>query len=460
MMSIQKSGFRSSMIIITLAVLILLPGISFAADDDHGNSINTATKITGNKVRGKLETKGDQDFFYFRARKNKTYYIRTTSKMQLALDMMDSEGNYLGADNGYNGAEKPLLIYLSSSKGDVYIRVMALRHKDRGKYKLTLETLKTSRSTPAARADYAIAYDPDTHNTLMFGGAYGGTYFSDSWAWNGNKWIYFRGNSTGDGLPAARARHCMVYDEKRGVFILFGGRNHDTVFGDTWELNGDDWRKVSGAGPTAREGAAMVWDSENEVVLLFGGKNEETYHSDLWQWDGGKWEEIVPEDSAVAPAVEPSGRAFHGMAYDSNKKTVVVFGGYNDARRALDDTWVWDGTSWYEVADNYWNAKGRRSFGMTYNSEEDYIYLFGGFDGYKRNYDDTRYLQVYTYGTDVSYYWYILWTYYYSGNPKSRSGISLVYDAYRDEMLFFGGWDNGVLYNDTWILRNQEWHEF
>jgi len=48
-------------------------------------------------------------------------------------------------------------------------------------------------------------------------------------------------------LPAARYLPGVAYDVKRDVLVLFGGGDPAgmDLFGDTWELDGTTWRRIS-----------------------------------------------------------------------------------------------------------------------------------------------------------------------------------------------------------------------
>jgi MYXO-CTERM domain-containing protein len=66
----------------------------------------------------------------------------------------------------------------------------------------------------------------------------------------------------------------MVYDSARDTTVLFSGLG--TQFGladqdDTWELHQGTWTQVADAGPVAREQFGMAFDSVRNEVVLFGG---------------------------------------------------------------------------------------------------------------------------------------------------------------------------------------------
>src|SRR5262249_46735064 len=77
---------------------------------------------------------------------------------------------------------------------------------------------------------HAMAYDSDRHVVVMFSWAY-------TSEWNGASWS----NRSSSG-PPGRAYHSMAYDPGRHVTVLFGGSNlAGTFFTDTWEWDGTTW---------------------------------------------------------------------------------------------------------------------------------------------------------------------------------------------------------------------------
>lgn len=164
----------------------------------------------------------------------------------------------------------------------------------------------------------------------------------DIWGWNGRSWTRIR-----DGGPKGRIS-TMSYDSKRHETIIFGGSpaegEPETLYNDTWIWNGQTWRKHTGTNPPARNGHAMTYDSERRVILLFGGwsNNGRVKLGDMWQWDGKDWSEIK------LMGKKPSGRGIAGMAYDPHRKVAVLFGGDGENGK-LKDTWEWDGVKWSEI---------------------------------------------------------------------------------------------------------------
>jgi hypothetical protein len=145
--------------------------------------------------------------------------------------------------------------------------------------------------------------------------------------------------------PGPRFGHEMVYDEARGVTILFGGFGQDGIpKGDTWLWDGEAWQLATTDGPSPRKWAAAAYDSRRAVVVLHGGREGEGRSglslSDTWIWDGHNWTEVRGEG--------PTPRDHHRAAYDKARDRVILFGGWNGESLER-DTWEWDGSQWERV---------------------------------------------------------------------------------------------------------------
>jgi hypothetical protein len=243
---------------------------------------------------------------------------------------------------------------------------------------------------PEARLHTAIAYDSRRDRLVLFGGIKDReTSFGDTWEWNGETW---REVATGDNGPGIRDHHAMVYDEARGVTVLFAGQDDEHDYrGDTWTWNGSKWSQVATDGPPARSTHRLVYDDHSQRVIVSCGWGSDTQFGDTWAWDGTTWTELAGEGPAARGATRlaydakrslvvlfggyvgdaadgqswlrsaagwteadvtgPPARNVHGMAYDAARDRVVLYGGIGADGR-LADTWEWDGTSWVEMTPN------------------------------------------------------------------------------------------------------------
>ncbi len=63
---------------------------------------------------------------------------------------------------------------------------------------------------------------------------------------------------------------------------------------NSWRIHGRgmerNWVEFVVAGPSARGGIpSMAYDTDRKKVVLFGGWNEAGPVSDIWEWDGTRW---------------------------------------------------------------------------------------------------------------------------------------------------------------------------
>jgi hypothetical protein len=221
---------------------------------------------------------------------------------------------------------------------------------------------------PTARCDQAMAFDSNRNLVVIFGG-YNGAFFGDTWEWNGTSWA--NANVTG---PGPRADSFMAFDRSRGFMVLFGGlAQTGAVRGDTWEYNGA-WSQQATTGPPTRWIQRMAYDSDRGVTVMFGGVRPTGLLSDTWEWDGSAWNEVV------IPG--PQARYGHAMAYDPDRQVVVLFGGQfgsDFGEGVLGDTWEYDGSAWTQAPIS--GPSARTFVKMVYDSNRRRMVLFGGYDG-------------------------------------------------------------------------------
>ena len=68
--------------------------------------------------------------------------------------------------------------------------------------------------------------------------------------------------------------------------MLYGGTGDTATYPqDTWIWNGTAWSALTTAGtpPPGRWRGGMAYDSGRDVVVLFGGTTVDTYLQDTWE---------------------------------------------------------------------------------------------------------------------------------------------------------------------------------
>mgnify|MGYP001563435487 CR=1 FL=1 len=159
--------------------------------------------------------------------------------------------------------------------------------------------------------------------------------------------------------PLGRDGHVMAYNTVSGKVILFGGYNTttSTCLNDTWEWDGTNWTQLFPAtSPPPRNLFAMVYDSARQRMVFFGGTNPNitpgTY-DDTWEWDGTNWTKVIS-------ATKLEQRYEQGMAYDSFRQKVVMYGGVGSTWEANYTglpgwqydrlpVWEYDGLNWTPI---------------------------------------------------------------------------------------------------------------
>lgn len=283
----------------------------------------------------------------------------------------------------------------------------------------------------------AMAYDQERAVVLLFGGADERQVLGDLWGWDGKAW----GCLAKDG-PPPRTFPAMAYDEAEKNLILFGGnrvlfgsgQEDNTFLDDMWVWDGRTWQPIQVETPPARAEAGMAYDSRRKRIVLFGGhrsvNGERVRLGDTWEWDGQQWEKVSAEG--------PAPRNGAAMAYDASRQRVVLFGGGG----APDETWEWDGKSWEQNAAAH--TEGRFNSAMAYDASHQALIRYGGWTRAGRvgdtwQYDGARWARL----SDTG--------------PAGRNHTAMVYDSRRGVIVLFGGHDGERVFGDTWEWDGSVW---
>jgi cysteine-rich repeat protein len=360
------------------------------------------------------------------------------------------DGNQLSGDNcSFDCLSREVCGngYLDYAKLEVCDDADSLSHDGCG----TCQPESAAWSTPApttainARMETAMAYDAARGKVVLFGGQWpiAGVYTDQTWTFDGGVWAQLRVAG-----PSARGRATMVYDANRKVIVLFGGRSLATLFDETWEWNGREWKNVTPTGqrPSPREYFALAYDAARKRVVLFGGNssidNSTPPLDDTWEWNGTTWTNVSPATG------NPDRRSGHAMVYDPGRNRIVMFGGCTSAfcvsGTELSDTWEWNGTAWSNVTPTAGSPDPRGKHAMTYDPVAGRVLMYGGFAA---GYLGDAWHWNGTGWDDVS-----------TGAPPGRYGASLAFDLARSRAVLFGG-NNGNFMLETWERSGTAWSE-
>lgn len=199
--------------------------------------------------------------------------------------------------------------------------------------------------SPTERTGQVMDFDSANNVVVLFGGkAPDGTFLSDTWTWNGSAWSQMSTPTS----PDPRTAYGMTFDSNRGVHVLFGGIGPkvpymgnpnilvDTLYSDTWELNGSTWTKKTivtipdGTGP-------LAYDSVRKIVINLGAYTSS--NRSVFEYAGADWKKV----SAVGG---PASVNYLGAAFDAATGAVTVVGPSGSNVNGNLDTWEWNGVAW------------------------------------------------------------------------------------------------------------------
>jgi N-acetylneuraminic acid mutarotase len=254
----------------------------------------------------------------------------------------------------------------------------------------------------------------------------------------------------GGAEPAGRIYHSML-TLNDGSLLMFGGVSRHG-FGpmdlrDTWlyDIDSGSWEKVSNLEPGDVIGAA--YDEQSDKVITLN------YQGETWAFDPSerKWER-------KNPAIGPSGRCGHGIAYDSQSDRTILFGGFactDVTDPLLNDTWSYDYDS--DTWTLYASASApppRIYHSMVYHKAADRILVWGG------RVEDSR---VRTFDLEENVWTALEQDFFPEG---IRAYHSMAFDADSSRMFMFGGLlltepmsFEGKMVNETWTydMSRNEW---
>ncbi len=197
-----------------------------------------------------------------------------------------------------------------------------------------------------------------------------------------------------------------------------------------------DWRPLTPANtPTGRAGHGMAYDTVNDRIVLHGGYDGTQRLADTWVYDGNDWTQVQPLNS-------PGIRVAHPMVYDSIRNRVVLFGGL-DASGVTSDTWEWDGQDWSLMSPAI-SPPARRSHCMVFHPIRGTTVMWGGIDA----------------NADVNDTWEwdgVNWRQINTQNaPPARRASDMAWDPVGGGVLLFSGYQQGP---DTWYFDGVDWRQ-
>ncbi len=309
-------------------------------------------------------------------------------------------------------------------------------------------------SSPKTRRSHSLVYDSVNKRYLLFGGWNGTTRYNDVWELSADdrfgssppQWRKL--NPTGT-PPSARTTHLAFFDATGNRMVIHGGYDgsdkNDTYALDVTTRYSEAWSTLSptGTAPVARSQASGAFKASTRKAYVQGGLvGAGDYRNDLFELDlsttNGSWTQLKAEDASGNP---PS-RADHSMVFDTANNRLLIFGGYDGTNR-LNDLWRWDiaGASFAEVSDG--TPPGVRHMHVAvYDENNSRMIVWGGRNGTaSSNYLSEIWELNTTSGSEA-------WTdrSQAAGDqiPGSRSSAAC-FDTVNKIMVIFGGEDSSLV---------------
>lgn len=303
----------------------------------------------------------------------------------------------------------------------------------------------------------ALVYDTSRTQLVYFAGKNSTDIQADTWTqvdgagWTQQLATVVAGNVSSPGL---RFNHAMAYNPTTHQTVLFGGVNNTTLFGDTWVWTTSWAKQTLTNAPTARYGHEMTGDGYNGgSIVLFGGvgrspigsgkSDNYQYLQDTWVYNAGAW-------TQATSALTPPARAFHTMDY--NTTNVILWGGENSNGTFLNDMWQYNDatTQWTAVSQGATIPSARKGAAMTYDGYNGRLFMFGGLT--QTNGATSLSCQTWVFSGGA---WTLLST---PTHPTARWNAELQFDSGTNKITLIGGRGNGVgaysdVLGDVWTFN-------
>ncbi|MFN0105617.1 MAG: kelch repeat-containing protein [Bryobacteraceae bacterium] len=234
---------------------------------------------------------------------------------------------------------------------------------------------------PSPRIDGTIAYDPGSRRIYLFGGQRAEA-LNDLWTYSFERRQWEQVDTPGE-RPSARFGHTLILDAPRNRLIVFGGQSSG-FFSDVWAfgLGGGGWRRLGAddAGPSRRYGHSAIYDAARERMVISHGFTNAGRFDDTWAFDlrSDSWSNISPSGT------RPLRRCLHHAVYDGERNLMYLYGGCASGFGPcpLGDFWAFDLTMnrWLERSGGAVPAP-RQQYGMAFDTNRSRLLVFGGSGG-------------------------------------------------------------------------------
>ncbi len=241
--------------------------------------------------------------------------------------------------------------------------------------------ISTSGTPPPPLSGHSCVYDPLNHRMLVFGGGFEGGVSGDVYELDLNSYAWKLLPIAGE-KPSPRWEHCAVYNSRDHTMAIFGGRDLDRPFNDTWilDLRSLTWERIESYGPSERIAHTGIYIPGRNAMLVFGGSNYWVegfpyygLNNELWEFsfDAQGWSELISTGVTRPPA-----RDAHVATYDGVNNRMLIFGGTGYHGVILSDLWELDLTTL--VWSRLFPTLSRDRFAGVFNESTQELVFFGG----------------------------------------------------------------------------------
>lgn len=333
---------------------------------------------------------------------------------------------------------------------------------------------------PTRRAGVAMTFDSQRGRIVMFGGfeVVNNLLLAETWEHDGSQWQQLSPAT----VPEAARRAGLCFDSVRGVSVLLLGLG---LVAKTYEWNGSDWTLRQSGGPLVANGAVLAFDAVRQRTVLYGGDAQ----NEVWEWDGNAWlargttayrrnghgmafddrsarvliaggndfgtaaTELLTWSpfgiSVLAGVRRPPDRSASALAYDSQRRRTVLFGGVG-IPGMRDDHWEWDGSTWLQPNPGL-RPPPRIAAAACFDPVRRLVLLFSGATW-----------PVPPLATRLADFWSfdgITWSSIAASLPPARQMSAMTWDPVRQRVVLFGG--DGALgpLGDTWAWDGTAWQD-
>ncbi len=272
----------------------------------------------------------------------------------------------------YHGSIGNIVVYGGYGTGSVDFQ-------DTWEFDSSLEqwTNMTPATSPGRRDFNAMVYDSYNKRILMYGSSSDDDKQLKVWMYYdylGTRYWY-DANDYND--ASVFAYHAASYDSSERAMIIFGGYKNEFL-DSTWHYYypSSQWELATDyPSPMARRYGIMVYSREEDSMYLFGGETDTGFQADIWRFDlGSKEWTFEHENDHNRPGI----RTYTEIDYIPDTGEIVLYGGFNDGDI--------DGALWfYDTELHSWSGyqpvtrpEERYRTGMAYDADRKVVVVFGG----------------------------------------------------------------------------------